>query len=64
MLWALGGYCAGAFAGGLLIAALSSNHFDRQMEVVMTGAFVTGPIGALIAFLAGFSWAGRRTPLA
>jgi hypothetical protein len=65
VLWALGGYCLGAFVGGLLVAALSSNHFDRQMEVVMTGAFVTGPIGALVAFISGFSWAGRRgTPLA
>ena len=52
---ALGGYGLGAVLGGLLVATVSSNHFDRQMEIVMTAAFVTGPIGALIGFIGGFS---------
>ena len=57
------GYCLGAVLGGLLVAAVSTNHFDRQMEVVMTGAFVTGPIGALIGFIGGFSWSRRHGTL-
>jgi hypothetical protein len=58
--WGVGGFLVGAMGGGLLVAAFSSNHFDRQMEEVMTGAFVTGPIGSLIAFVSGFVWSGRR----
>jgi hypothetical protein len=41
LLWGAAGYLAGAFGGGLLVSAFSSNHFDRAMEAAMTGAFVT-----------------------
>jgi hypothetical protein len=60
--WAVGGYIIGAVGGGLLVGMLSSNQFDRQMEQVMTGAFVTGPLAAVIAFVTGFVRAGRRPP--
>jgi hypothetical protein len=54
------GYLLGAFAGGFLINMLSSNQHDRSVESAMTGAFVTGPIGGLAAFVFGFIWPGRR----
>ena len=62
LLWALGGYLAGAVAGGLLVQALSSNRFDRRMETAMTGAFVTGPLAAVVAFVLGAVRAGRGRP--
>jgi hypothetical protein len=52
--WALAGYLIGAFGGGWLVTKLSSNMHDRSTEAAMTGAFVYGPVLALIAFIAGF----------
>ena len=52
--WALVGYLIGAFGGGWLVTKLSSNVHDRSTEAGMTGAFVHGPVLALIAFIAGF----------
>jgi hypothetical protein len=52
--WALAGYLIGAFGGGWLVTKLSSNVHDRSTEAAMTGAFVYGPVLALIAFIAGF----------
>lgn len=43
------GYLVGALLGYVGIAALSSNSHDRAVEAAMTAAFVTGPIGALLA---------------
>jgi hypothetical protein len=48
------GYLVGAVGGGLLVALLSSNTHDRSLEATMTGAFVFGPMGAVVGFLAGF----------
>jgi hypothetical protein len=59
MLWAVPAYVAGAFGGGVLLATLSSNTHDVSLEAAMTGAFVTGPLAALIAFAAGVVRAGR-----
>ena len=66
LAWSVAGYIAGAVGGGLLVNGLSSNTFDREMEAVMTGAFVTGPLlgiaaGAIGAWRAGPS-PGRATP--
>ncbi len=47
------GYLIGAFGGGYLMELLSSNRHDRALEAAMTGAFVTGPIGAVIGGIAG-----------
>lgn len=50
---AIAGYVLGAVAGYFLINALSSNTHDRSLEAAMTSAFVTGPLGAIAAFVAG-----------
>ena len=56
LLWAVAGYLVGAFAGGYAIALLSSNTHDRSVEAAMSGAFVTGPIGAVMGALVGAVW--------
>ncbi len=61
-LWAVPGYLAGAFGGGYLLYALSSNQYDRSLEASMTGAFVFGPLAALVAFIAGAVRGGPPTP--
>ena len=62
LLWAIPGYLAGAFGGGYLITLLSSNGHDRSVEAAMTGAFVLGPIGAVIAFIVGAVRAKPKPP--
>jgi hypothetical protein len=52
LLAAVLGYVVGVVGGMLLINAFSSNSFDRSMEAAMTGAFVTGPLLALVSFIA------------
>jgi ABC-type antimicrobial peptide transport system permease subunit len=49
------GYVLGAFGGGFLVSVLSSNTHDRSVEAAMTGAFVLGPLGAVIGAAVGFS---------
>jgi hypothetical protein len=49
----LAGYAAGAAFGGTLVSVFSGNVHDKDLEIVMTAAFVTGPLGALIGLLAG-----------
>ena len=58
-LWGAIGYLCGAFGGGFLISQLSSNNFDGNVEAAMTGAFVTGPLVGVIAFIIGAVRAGR-----
>ncbi len=53
VLWAVPAYLAGAFGGGYLIYLTSANHHDRSVEASMTGAFVLGPLAAIIAVLLG-----------
>ena len=59
LLWAVPGYLVGAFGGGDLLYALSSNQHDVSVEASMTGAFVFGPLAGLVAFIAGAVRAGR-----
>jgi ABC-type antimicrobial peptide transport system permease subunit len=47
------GYGVGAFIGAVLISLISGNTHDKNMEVVMTAAFVTGPLGAIIGLIVG-----------
>ena len=54
LLAALAGYLVGGFGGGWLVSVLSSNTHDVSVEAAMTGAFVTGPLTAVITFIAGF----------
>lgn len=42
------GYVVGLFGGLGLVSLLSSNQHDRSMEAAMTGAFVVGPLTALL----------------
>ena len=58
-LCAVAGYAIVAFAGYFLIEWLSSNTHDRSVEAAMTSAFVFGPLGAVIGFIAGFVIGGR-----
>lgn len=46
----VGGYILGVVAGIALVQLLSPNRFDQDMESVMTGFFVAGPAGAVLAF--------------
>lgn len=50
------GYVLGALAGALLVEALSANLHDKSLEAVMTGAFVTGPLGAVAGALTALLW--------
>ena len=61
LLWAVAGYVAGIFAGVVLVQALSPNTHDLAAETAMTAAFVTGPLGAGLAFVAGLLTAPRRS---
>ena len=47
-------YLIAAFVGGWLVMQLSSNRHDRQVEAAMTGAFVFGPVAAIVAFIVTF----------
>jgi len=51
----------GAFGGGYGIYLLSANQHDRSMEASMTGAFVLGPLVAIVAFMVGAARAKRAT---
>jgi hypothetical protein len=60
VLCALGGYVVAAVASYFLVLQLSSNVHDRSVEAAMTSIFFFGPIGAVVAFVAGFILGGRR----
>lgn len=47
------GYVVGVFGGMGLVYLLSSNQHDRDMEAGMTGAFVVGPLTALLFAIVG-----------
>lgn len=53
------GYALGAALGYGLLGAFSGNRHDKSLEMVMTAAFVTGPLGGLIGLGLGL-WRGRR----
>lgn len=59
LLGAVGVYLIVALVGYFMIDWLSSNMHDRSVEAAMTSAFVLGPLGALIGFVAGFVLGGR-----
>lgn len=50
------GYVAGALAGAALVDIFSANRHDKSLEIVMTAAFVTGPLGAVVGLLAALLW--------
>jgi hypothetical protein len=53
-------YLLGAVGGGYFIYLTSANRHDRSLEASMTGAFVLGPLAAVIGFLVGALWTTRR----
>jgi hypothetical protein len=53
LLWAVPSYLIGAFGGGYLVSVLSSNTHDVSVEAAMTGAFVLGPLAAIVGFIVG-----------
>jgi len=57
-------YVVGGILGGWLVSLLSSNTHDRSIEAAMTGAFVIGPLAAVIGFVAAFVLSDRRRGLA
>ncbi len=60
VLCGIGGYLLAAVAGYFLIDVLSANSHDRSVEAGMTSVFFFGPLGGLIAFIAGVIFGGRR----
>lgn len=52
------GYAGGALGGALLILVLSPRMRDPVTEAVLSGAFVFGPIVAVVAAV-GALWATR-----
>jgi hypothetical protein len=63
LLYALPAYAVGAVGGGYLLYLASTNLHDRSLEAEMTGAFVLGPLAAVIGFLVGTvrGRSGRRS---
>ena len=45
------GYMAGLFGGMLAIETFSPNTHDKSLEAAMTGAFVIGPLMAVLAVI-------------
>jgi len=62
LLYAIVAYVVAALAGYLLVQQLSSNVHDRGVEAAMTGAFVVGPLGAVVGFVVGLLRGGRSEP--
>jgi hypothetical protein len=52
-LYGILSYPLGVMIGMFLVSRFSSNTHDRSLEAAMTGAFVFGPLAAVIGFLIG-----------
>jgi accessory gene regulator protein AgrB len=50
------GFVLAASLSYFLIGKFSSNGHDRSVEASMTSIFVFGPIGFVLAFIAGYVW--------
>jgi uncharacterized membrane protein YeaQ/YmgE (transglycosylase-associated protein family) len=59
LLFAFVAYLIGAFGGGYLVSLLSTNQHDKEMEAAMTGAFVFGPLAAIVGFVIGMVRSSR-----
>ena len=61
-LWAVAAYVLGALGGGWFIYLTSTNAHDRALEAEMTGAFVLGPLAAVVGFVVAAARAKRPDP--
>ncbi|WAC12552.1 hypothetical protein [Dyadobacter pollutisoli] len=56
LLCGIVGYLILATLSYYLVGKFSSNNHDRSVEASMTSIFVYGPIGFILAFIAGYVW--------
>lgn len=56
ILGLVAGYIIGAILGAVAIELVSSNTHDKSVEMAMTSAFVTGPIGAALGVIIALFW--------
>lgn len=56
----IAGYVIGAGLGAAAIQLFSSNTHDKSVELAMTAAFYTGPIGAVIGAVVGWMRARHK----
>lgn len=54
------GYGGGVLAGLALVSLASPNTHDKSVEMAMTAAFVTGPLGAIVGLIAALVLTRRK----
>lgn len=59
LIGVIAGYVLGAGVGALGVELFSANTHDKSVEMAMTAAFVTGPIGVVVGLIAGWVRARR-----
>lgn len=57
----LAGYALGVLAGMALVTVFSANTHDKSVEMAMTAAFATGPVGAITGLLVALMRGRRRS---
>jgi hypothetical protein len=62
VLAAIGAHLVGLFGGMVLIETFSSNTHDKSVEAAMTGAFVFGPLEAVLAVITLLVFRSRHSP--
>lgn len=62
LLAAILGYIVGLFGTMAAIELFSSNTHDKSMEAAMTGAFVGGPLIAVISVIVILALRRKRSP--
>lgn len=62
LLAAIVGYVVGLFGTMTAIQLFSSNQHDKSMEAAMTGAFVGGPLIAIISVIVIVALRRKRAP--
>lgn len=55
------GYGVGVLLGAAAVTLFSANTHDKSMELAMTSALITGPIGALIGLVVGLVRGNHRS---
>jgi cytochrome bd-type quinol oxidase subunit 2 len=56
LLCGVAAYSLLAVIGYWLMMRFSSNTHDRQVEAATTSALILGPLGGVVAFIAGYIW--------